>query len=81
MASTASTRQRLQELLGLPRDERSEIAEALLESLDGEQPEDDEELTEAWAAEIMRRIERNAPGIAAEQVFADGRARLQNGGR
>jgi putative addiction module component (TIGR02574 family) len=70
----ASKRERLEDLLKLTREERSEIAEALLESL--EEPAPDHEMTGAWAAEIMRRIERNAPGISAERVFAEGRARL-----
>ena len=71
-------RQRLEALLELSRDERSEIAEALLQSLDGEQPEPG--LVGEWAAEIMRRIERNAPGIPAELVLAEGRARLKADG-
>ena len=69
----ATTRERLEDLLTLTREERSEIAEGLLESLEGEP---DEETTGAWAAEIMKRIERNAPGIPADQIFADGYARL-----
>jgi len=73
-----NTRQRLEALLELSRDERSEIAEALLQSLDGEQPEPG--LVGEWAAEIMRRIERNAPGIPAELVLAEGRARLKADG-
>lgn len=69
----ANARKRLEDLLKLTREERSEIAELLLESLeDGS----DTQPTEAWAAEIMTRIERNAPGVSAEQVFAEGRARL-----
>jgi hypothetical protein len=35
---------------------------------------------ESWAAEIMRRISRNEEGVPAEQVFAEGRARLKAGG-
>lgn len=62
----------------MSREERSELAEALLESLEDDEPSAD--LVEAWAEEIVRRIERNAPGIPAEQVFAEGRARLERRG-
>ena len=71
----ASLQKRLEELLKLSREERSELAEALLESLD--ETAANEQVTEAWAAEIIRRISRNEPGIPAEQVFAEGRARLK----
>jgi hypothetical protein len=30
----------------------------------------------AWANEVERRIAENAPGIPAETVFAEGRARI-----
>lgn len=73
----ASVQKRLEELLELSREERSELAEALLESLDDSA---DEEVMESWAAEIMRRISTNEPGIPAEQVFAEGRARLKADG-
>lgn len=66
------------ELLKLPPDERSEAAEVLLLSLEQEPEEDDDAgVAAAWAAEIERRIDENAPGIPAETVFAEGRARLQ----
>lgn len=71
---SGANQQRLLDLLKLPREERSEIAEALLESLDKREAEPGCE--EAWAEEIVRRIERDAPGVAADQVFAEGRARL-----
>ena len=74
----ARSREHLEELLKLPPDERSAAAEALLESL--EQDEADPDVEEAWAIEIERRIERNAPGIPAEDVFAEGRARLKSEG-
>lgn len=72
----ARSRQHLEELLKLSPDERSAAAEALLESL--EQDDADAEVEQAWAAEIQRRVERNAPGVPAEQVFAEGRARLKS---
>ena len=74
----ARSREHLEELLKLPPDERSAAAEALLESL--EQDEADPDVEEAWAIESERRIERNAPGIPAEDVFAEGRARLKSEG-
>jgi hypothetical protein len=40
----------------------------------GEPDEDPAEVEAAWAAEIERRIEENAPGIPADIVFAEGRA-------
>jgi putative addiction module component (TIGR02574 family) len=64
-------------ILKLPADERSEAAEALLISLEAEPVEDEAEVEAAWAAEIESRIEDNAPGIPAETLFAEIRARLQ----
>ena len=65
----------LEALLKLPPDERSAAAEALLESLEDE--EGDPNAAEAWAIEIRRRIEENAPGIPADEVFAGLRARFR----
>jgi putative addiction module component (TIGR02574 family) len=65
------------ELLKLPADERSQLAEALLVSLEDEPQEDPADVEAAWAAELERRIEENAPGIPAETVFAEGRTRLK----
>ncbi len=68
----------IDELLKLPADERSEAAELLLRSLEDEPEATDEAaVAAAWASEIERRVEENAPGIPAETVFAEGRARLQ----
>jgi hypothetical protein len=68
----------LEELLKLPADERSDAAEALLVSLEDEPAEDPAEVEAAWAAEIERRIEENAPGIPADTVLAEIRGRLSN---
>ena len=66
------------ELLKLPADERSEAAELLLRSLEQEPDTDDPAaVATAWAREIERRIEQAEPGVAAETVFSEGRARLQ----
>jgi hypothetical protein len=70
-------RKHVDELLKLPPDERSEAAEVLLRSLEQEPEEDEVAVAAAWAAEIEHRIGENAPGIPAETVFAEGRARLQ----
>ena len=44
-----------------------------------DEPETDGEgaVAAAWANEIERRVEENGPGIPADAVFAEGRARLQ----
>jgi hypothetical protein len=65
----------VEELLKLPPDERSAAAEALLLSL--EQDAEDPDLAQsAWASEIERRVTEGGPGIPAETVIAEGRARL-----
>jgi len=46
-------------------------------SLEQDPEEDEVAVAAAWAAEIERRIDENAPGILAETVFAEGRMRLQ----
>ncbi len=68
-------KQHLEALLKLPAEERSAAAQVLLESLEDE--EDDPASAEAWAVEIQRRIEENAPGIPADEVFAELRARFR----
>lgn len=65
------------ELLKLPADQRSEAAELLLASLEQDAGEDPAAIDAAWASEIERRVADNAPGVPAETVFAEGRARLQ----
>jgi hypothetical protein len=51
------------------------LAAVLLMSL--EHDEGDADTEEAWAAEIEGRVTDNAAGVPAEQVFAEGRARLK----
>lgn len=58
-------------------EERSAAAEELLASLGDSKEDSDPEWTAAWAAEIERRVRENAPGIPAEEVLAEGRARLK----
>ena len=50
----AQSQQLLQSALGLPENERAEIAASLIHSLDSEA---DEGVDEAWATEVQRRIE------------------------
>jgi len=74
MVGTA--KKHVDELLKLSPDERSEAAELLLRSLEDE-AEVEDGVSTAWASEIERRVDRNEPGISAETVFAEARARLQ----
>ena len=75
-ASMARSKEHLDELLKLSPDERSVAAEALLISLeDGNASED---VQQAWVDELQRRIGSDAQGIPADEVFAQGRARLKS---
>lgn len=62
--------------LALPAQERARLAERLLASLD-----EDSEIEQAWAEEVRRRLEQFRAGeiaaVAAEDVFAEARRRLQ----
>jgi putative addiction module component (TIGR02574 family) len=64
------------ELTTLSAQERAELAQFLIRTLDTE-PE--EEAEEAWEAEVMRRVDEiragTAQGKPAEQVFAELRAK------
>jgi len=61
--------------LGLPEQERAELAHKILVSLDGES---EEGVEEAWETEIAKRIEEirsgSVKGIPAEEAFWDVRA-------
>lgn len=63
------------ELLGLPREERVELLDALASSLEG-----DEEVEQAWKHEVERRLDDIRAGktelIDNDEVFADLRARF-----
>ena len=69
----AEPKHHLDELLKLPAEDRSRAAEVLLESLESGEPDPGHET--AWAEELQRRVAENAPGIPADQVFAELRAR------
>lgn len=53
----------LQQALQLPQDQRAELVERLLSSLDGDDSID-EGYEEAWAAEIERRVREVEEGTA-----------------
>lgn len=76
----STPREHLDALLRLPAAERAAAADELWSSLDDNDEADQGDAAlvheKAWAEEIVRRIERNAPGVPADQVFAEGRARL-----
>ena len=72
----SSAKQHVEALLKLPPEERSAAAEVLLESLEHDE-ESDPTAAQAWADEIQRRIEKNEPGVPADEVFADIRARFR----
>jgi putative addiction module component (TIGR02574 family) len=55
---TAGARKILQDALALPNDERVELAEELLDSVDAVH----EELDEAWRAEILDRVRQVRSG-------------------
>lgn len=76
MASTLSDLKK--KAAQLPERERAELALSLIESLDGPA---DQDVEEAWAKEIERRVRQVEKGeaklIPAEDVFARIRRRLE----
>ena len=65
--------QLLDEALALEADERSVLAFALLNSLDGE---DETAAAKAWQAEILRRKDELRSGAATAVPWVEARARL-----
>ena len=63
----------LDEALGLPADERSALAVALLDSLEGS---DDPAITEAWRQEIKARRAAMRAGTVKAVSWTEARARL-----
>ena len=63
----------LDEVLGLPADERSALAVALIDSL---QPCDDDAVSQAWQQELVRRRDALQSGTSRAVPWADARARL-----
>ena len=63
----------LDEVLGLPAEERSALAAALVDSLEGT---GDASVSAAWRQELLRRREALRSGAAKAVPWADARARL-----
>jgi len=63
----------LEEALGLPPDERADVAATLLDSLDEEQ---DEAVEQAWAEEIQRRIQEIESGAVKTIPWSEARRRI-----
>ena len=70
----ANTEQIVAAALALPEDDRLELADRLIESLDGP-PDDDVE--RAWADEIARRLEEVRSGKVVTVPWEEVRKRLQ----
>lgn len=69
----ARTDQLLNELLALPSDERTEVAIALLESLE---TEDTPGVSDAWREEIRRRKAEIASGKAKFSPWSEVKSRI-----
>lgn len=73
-----STQELTTEAMALPLPERAKLAQTLLRSLE---PAPEENVEQAWDAEVARRLQRvregSANGRPAEEVFRDIRAEQQ----
>jgi putative addiction module component (TIGR02574 family) len=75
-------RKLLEAALALPKSERADLAEKLIASVDAEGPtpsdgtEADREVEQAWADEIVRRVERIERGEATGSPFEEVKARM-----
>jgi putative addiction module component (TIGR02574 family) len=63
----------LDEVLGLPAEERSAVAAALIDSLDGTE---DRSVSDAWKQELLWRREALRTGTTKAVPWAEARARL-----
>jgi putative addiction module component (TIGR02574 family) len=63
----------LEDVLRLPAEERSAVAAALIDSLEGS---DEAAVSGAWRAELVKRREDLRAGRTTAQPWADVRARL-----
>jgi putative addiction module component (TIGR02574 family) len=63
----------LDEVLGLPAEERSAVAAALIDSLEGTA---DHSVTEAWRLELLRRRDALRSGQTKAVPWVEARARL-----
>jgi putative addiction module component (TIGR02574 family) len=64
----------LEQVLSLPENDRAEIATRLLESLD---PDAEQDVDEAWAAEIERRCAAVDAGTIGTSDWKEVRARIE----
>jgi putative addiction module component (TIGR02574 family) len=75
-------RKLLEAALALPKNERADIAEKLIASVDAESSapseatDGDGEVEQAWADEIVRRVERIERGEAKGSPFEEVKARM-----
>jgi putative addiction module component (TIGR02574 family) len=75
-------RKLLEAALALPKSERADLAEKLIASVDAEGPtsqdgtEADRGVEQAWADEIVRRVERIERGEAKGSPFEEVKARM-----
>lgn len=73
-------RKLLEAALALPKNERADIAEKLIASVDAESsaPSEatDADVEQAWADEIVRRVERIERGEAKGSPFEEVKARM-----
>ena len=77
---TAAAQRLLEEVLKLPAEDRAALAHDLILSLEDEPYAPPEEVEAAWAEEIRRRVAEvrgGQPGIPADQVIDEARARLK----
>jgi putative addiction module component (TIGR02574 family) len=63
----------LDEVLGLPAEERSAVAAALIDSLEGSA---DASVSEAWKRELLRRRDALRSGASVAVPWAEARARM-----
>jgi putative addiction module component (TIGR02574 family) len=63
----------LGEVLGLPAEERSAVAAALIDSLEGAE---DQTVSDAWKLELLRRRDALRSGTVSPAPWAEARARL-----
>jgi len=63
----------LDEVLGLPAEERSAVAAALIDSLEGTE---DASVPEAWKQELLRRREALRSGASPAVAWSGARARM-----
>jgi len=70
--------QLFRDALELEPAERTELLELLIDSLDGLDAESDEDVEEAWAEEIDKRIAELDAGVVTAEPWDKVRKRLRN---